>query len=78
MWAHLVLALSLVALHRLDGGVVLVNPRNVTSLHNPRPPGANSLLSREGHCAIWMSDGRLVSVLEPCAEVQRMLEAGGQ
>jgi hypothetical protein len=67
-------ALILVTLHRLDGGVMLVNPRHITSLHSAARHGQNKVLHSEAHCAVSMSDGKIVAVLESCIEVKRLLE----
>ena len=67
------LAAALVLLHRVDGGAVLINPDQVTSLH-ARSGASNKHLTEQAQCAIWLSDGKLVSVVESCPQVQRLLE----
>lgn len=70
-------AAALVMLHRVDGGEVFINPAQVTSLHaRIGGVGSNRHLTGEAHCALWLSDGKLVSVLEDCARVRRLLEDG--
>ena len=71
----ILVAAALVLLHRLDGGAVLVNPDQVTSVH-ARPSGAssNKHLTEQAHCALWLADGKLISVLEACPQVQQLLE----
>lgn len=64
----------LVVLHRLDGAEVVVNSRTVTSLHSP---GRGRPLLPKGSCAVWLTDGRLISVIEPCSTVRKMLEEAG-
>lgn len=69
-----VLAASLlVLLHRADGGVVLINPAQVTSLHAAAGP-KNKVWTGEARCVIGMTDGKLVAVLEHCDTVRKMLE----
>ena len=67
---HSLWLVGLVMLHRVDGVEVFVNPGSVTSLHSP---GSGKLLPK-GHCALWLTDGRLLTVVEPCAVVRRLLE----
>lgn len=74
MRAGLILA-ALVLLHRLDGGEVLVNPAQVTSLH-ARSGVPNKLIAGQAHCTLWLSDGRMVSVWETCPVVKDLMEGG--
>lgn len=66
------LAYALVALHRVDGGLVFVNPAQVTSLRVVEGP----LSSRYGggRCLVGLTDRKFVVVLESCAEVRQLLE----
>lgn len=66
--------LMLVILHRPDGAAVVVNPRNVTSLHSRLPPPNSGKLLPHGACAVWLSDGRLIAVQESCLVVKALLE----
>ena len=66
---------SMVLLHRADGGVVEVAPSHVTSLHRKAPTsGGNKAVTGEARCVLWLADGKLLAVLEPCEEVRRLLE----
>lgn len=68
-------ALSWVLLHRADGGVVAVMPQHITSMHGKAPPpNTNKVTTAEAHCVLWLADGKILSVLEPCDVVRRMLE----
>jgi len=71
----MLLAAALVMLHRVGGGEVLINPDQVTSVH-ARTGGAdkNRHLTNEAHCALWLTDGKLVSVVETCDRVKQLLE----
>jgi hypothetical protein len=73
-------ALSIVLLHRADGGVVSVYPRHITSLHEKPPVSAkNKLITPEARCLIWLDDGKLLAVLETCDVVKQLLaEAAGK
>jgi len=71
----LVAGLSLVVLHRVDGGAVVVAPEHITSMHSKAPTaGHNKSVSHEARCVLWLSDGKLLSVLEPCETVKQMLD----
>jgi hypothetical protein len=71
----MLVAAALVLLHRLDGGTVLVNPDQVTSVHaKPGGAGSNKHLTEQAHCALWLADGKLIAVLETCPRVQQLLE----
>jgi hypothetical protein len=69
----LVLAL-MVLLHRADGGEVLVAGPQITSMHAAVTPGRNKLVSPAAGCALWLTDGRMLSVIETCEVVRRLLE----
>jgi len=70
----LVAAMSLVILHRVDGGEVAVAPEHITSMHSKAPTSAqNKLVTGEARCIVWLSDGKLLSVLEPCEAVKRLM-----
>jgi len=70
--------IGMVLLHRPDGGEVAVAPSHVTSLHAKAPTaGANKLVVPEARCVVWLADGKLLSVVEPCDLVRKMLEEAG-
>jgi len=63
-------------LHRADGGEVAVAPWQVTALHAKAPANvANKAVTVEARCIVWLADGKILSVVEPCEEVRRLLEA---
>jgi uncharacterized protein YlzI (FlbEa/FlbD family) len=64
---------SLVVLHRLDGGEVSVNPAQITSMHEAMAPGHSKLFTPQSHCVIGLSDGKWLSVMERCETVRRLL-----
>ena len=71
----LITALYMVILHRVDGGEVAVIPSHITSLHSKAPSNAqNKLGTHEVRCIVWMDDGKLLSVLEPCATVKQLMD----
>ena len=75
----LVAGVMLVLLHRLDGGTVLVNPAQIVSLHSPAPAGGRArLFTGAVRCAIGLTDGKWLSVLEACDRVQGLLEEAGR
>jgi hypothetical protein len=70
----ILVAAALVLLHRLDGGAVLINPDQVTSLHAKSVVAPHKLITEPAHCAVWLTDGKLIAVLEACPQVQQLLE----
>lgn len=70
MSGALLIAVHLIVLHRADGGEVVVNGEQVTSLRSTA--GVGHLV--DGHCVIGLTDGRFVAVLEPCGAVRQQLE----
>jgi len=71
----LVAGMSLVILHRVDGGAVIVAPEHITSMHAKAPTNAhNKLMTGEARCIVWLSDGKLLSVLEPCETVKQLMD----
>ena len=63
-----------VILHRVDGGEVVVVPSHVTSMHARAPTGGqNKLVTQEARCVLWLADGKLLSVLEPCDVVKKLM-----
>jgi len=69
----LIAAMSLVILHRPDGGAVLVAPEHITSMHSAAG-GKNKLVTGEAHCALWLDDGKMLSVIEPCETVKQLMD----
>ena len=66
----------MVLLHRADGGEVAVAPGQVTALHAKAPANlSNRAVTQEARCIVWLADGKLLSVIEPCEEVRRLLGA---
>jgi hypothetical protein len=65
-------ALVLVLLHRADGGQVHVAAGQVTSLHD-RPEIGVRVVNRAAKCVIWLADGKVLAVLEPCDVVRKLL-----
>jgi hypothetical protein len=68
----LVLAL-MVLLHRADGGEVLVAGPQITSMH-AAAPGGNKVVNSAARCVVWLTDGRVLSVIETCEVVRGLLE----
>lgn len=66
---------AMVLLHRADGGVVEVAPAHVTSLHGRAAANVkNKAVTGEARCVLWLADGKLLSVIEPCEVVRKLLE----
>jgi hypothetical protein len=76
LWPVLAVLGAMVVLHRPDGGEVAVAPGQVTALHAKAPlPHTNKLSSAEARCTLWLADGKILSVIEPCEAVKQLLEA---
>jgi len=71
------LAAAFVLLHRVDGGEVFVNPAQITAL-NARTAAPNKHLIEQAQCAVGLSNGRMVSVLESCEQVKQLLDAAAK
>jgi len=71
----LIAGMSLVILHRIDGGEVAVAPEHITSMHSKAPSNAqNKLVTGEVRCIVWLDDGKLLSVLEQCDRVKQLMD----
>ena len=66
-------AVFLLLLHAPDGQEYRIAPDQVTSLHAPRPDGGKHFVATV-HCLVNLTDGKFVSVVETCPEIQKMLE----
>jgi len=60
--------LTLVALNGPDGQVIYVNPSHILSVRTPRDYAENTM-SPVIACAIEMSDGKFVNVIDNCETV---------
>ena len=63
----------LLLLHAPDGQEIRIAPDQVTSLHAPRPSGDHHFTSAV-RCLVNLTDGKFVSVVENCTDIQKMLE----
>jgi hypothetical protein len=61
-------------LHAPGGHEVSVNTRRITFMREGEGGDSNKLLTGEVHCVIGMDDGKLVNVVETCAEVRNRIE----
>lgn len=66
-------ALAMVLLHRADGGEVIVAGPQITSLHAAAIHGPKVMHQTAG-CVVWLTDGRMLSVLETCEAVKKLME----
>jgi hypothetical protein len=67
------IVLHLALLHTVDGHEVMVNPEQVTSIQAARPDEPNKFLTEKVACAIGMTNGKFVSVVEDCDTVRKIL-----
>ena len=64
-----------IILHAPDKHEIRINPRQVTSLHSPKPNRTKEdLYSEEVKCLVNLTDGKFVSVIETCVHVEHLLE----
>jgi len=70
----LVAGLSLVVLHRIDGGEVVLSPSHITSMHSKVLDPQKKMMTGAVQCVIWLDDGKLLSVLEPCETVKQLMD----
>jgi uncharacterized protein YlzI (FlbEa/FlbD family) len=72
------IAVHLILLHTVDGRETFINPEQVASLSSHKAGEANKVLVESVECVIGLSNGKIVSVLEPCFEVVQKLEEAGK
>lgn len=65
----------LLALHAPGGQEISLNPAHINSMRAGEGGDKNLLLTGAVHCVIAMNDGKLVNVVETCAEVRRQIGA---
>lgn len=63
----------LLILHAPNGDEIDVNPMEITSIREKHGDEDNKLVTKEVQCLINMSDGKYVSVTEPCDTVRQMI-----
>jgi uncharacterized protein YlzI (FlbEa/FlbD family) len=66
------LAFHLIVLHGLDGHEIDINPNEITVM---REKDQGKHLAPGAECAISMSDGKFVAVIESCNEVRQKIDA---
>ena len=75
----LIAGLSLVILHRVDGGEVVVAPEHITSMHSKALTSAqNKLVTPDARCIVWLDDGKQLLVLETCDVVKQLMDKAGK
>lgn len=68
------IAMYLLVLHTVDGREVSVNPKQITSLQAAKSDEPNKVLVETVQCAIGLSNGKFISVIEHCDTVRKLLE----
>lgn len=64
----------LLVLHAPGGAEIDVNPMEITSIRDRNPEDHNKLVTDEVKCVINMSDGKYISVIEPCSTVRQQIK----
>lgn len=59
---------AFIAVHTVDDREVLLNPREIVSITR-----AGGLVTQDGNCLIGTTDGKFVTVVEPCKTVVDMI-----
>lgn len=70
----ILIVLQLVVLHTVDGREISVNPKQITSLQAAKEDEPNKVLVETVKCAIGLSNGKFISVIEHCDVVRKLLE----
>ena len=70
----IVAQIILVLLHGPSGAEIMVNPREVVAMHAKVPDKDNEHFTEGVQCLINTTDGKFVSVAEPCETVRRFLQ----
>ena len=71
----ILIAVSFIMLHTVDGREVSVNPEQLASVTHSKDGEGNKLLAADVHCVLNLNNGKFISVLEECGEVLRKIEA---
>jgi hypothetical protein len=67
-------AVVLILLHGPDGHEIRINPHEVTSLRSAKPGEEGKHFAEEVHCMVSLADGKFVTVVEQCADIQKLME----
>lgn len=68
----------LVLLHAPNGHEILLNPEAVASMHSAIEGKPNEMITDEVGCVINTWDGKFVSVVESCTQVQELTQKQGE
>jgi hypothetical protein len=61
----------LIQLHSPNGGVIWVNPDEITSLQGPQ---GHKHFTDKAECLINLADGKFVAVTDDCTTVHKLME----
>lgn len=75
MITPLLIAVRLILLHTVDGRETMINPQQVASMSSHAEGEKNKVLVDTVQCVIALTNGKFVSVREPCDDVKLLLEA---
>lgn len=71
----IVAQIVLVLLHSPAGHEIMVNPREVVAMHAKNPEQPNEHFTDAVQCMINTTDGKFITVVEPCDTVRRLLQS---
>ena len=66
-----------IILHRVDGGEIIVNSAQITSLRST-PGSLKGQVTGPANCLVGLTDGKFAAVVESCAQVKHLLEESGR
>jgi hypothetical protein len=70
----LILGALLILLHGPDDHIILISPDQVTSLREAKPGEEGRHFTDTVHCMVNTTDGKFVTVVEPCSTVRTLME----
>jgi len=71
-------AAVLIILHGPDGHEIRIAPEQVTSLRAAKAGEEGKYFVDTVHCMVNLTDGKFVTVVEPCEIVQKLMREGEQ
>lgn len=70
---------TLLVLHMVDGRELIIAPAQITTMHEARSDDdPRRDLTKGIRCAIMLTDGKYVSVVEECHDIKQRIEEMGR
>lgn len=61
-----------------SGNQITLNPKQISTMHAAVPGRENKQFTEQAKCVINTTDGKFISVIETCVEVQRRIREGNR